>query len=58
MEKDQFQIEKGYDNVTKTFRIPVPMAERLEKLAAENNISFNALVIQCIQFSLDHLKLS
>ncbi len=58
MEKDKFQIEKGYDNVTKTFRIPIPMAERLEQLAAENNISFNALVIQCIQFSLDHLKLS
>ncbi len=57
MENGKFQIEKGYDNVTKTFRIPIPMAERLEKLAAENNISFNALVIQCIQFSLDHLKL-
>ncbi len=57
MENGKFQIEKGYDNVTKTFRIPIPMAERLEKLAAENNISFNALVIQCIQFSLDNLKL-
>lgn len=57
METGKFQIEKGYESVTKTFRLPVPMAERLEKLAAENHISFNALVIQCIQFSLDHLKL-
>ncbi len=57
MDECKFQIEKGYENVTKTFRIPIPLAERLEKLAAENHISFNALVIQCIQFSLDHLKL-
>lgn len=57
MEERGFQIEKGHDTVTKSFRIPVPLAERLEKLAAENHISVNSLVVQCIRYSLEHLKL-
>lgn len=51
----KFQIEKKYDTVTKTIRLTASLGEQLEKLAAENGISFNALVIQCIQFSLKHL---
>ena len=47
-----FIIAKGYNQITKTIRIPEPMAEQLDKLAAENNISFNQLVNQCIQFAL------
>ena len=47
-----FRIAKGYEQVTKTIRIPEPVAEQLDKLAAENNISFNQLVNQCIQFAL------
>lgn len=49
-----FKIAKGYDHVTKTIRIPMPMAEQLENLAAENCISLNQLVNQCIEFALDH----
>ncbi len=48
-----FRIAKGYEQVTKTIRIPEPVAEQLDKLAAENNISFNQLVNQCIQFALN-----
>lgn len=40
--------------MTKTIRIPMPMAEQLENLAAENCISLNQLVNQCIEFALDH----
>ncbi len=47
-----FIIAKGYEHVTKTIRIPEPVAQQLDKLAAENNISFNQLVNQCIQFAL------
>ncbi len=49
-----FRIAKGYDHVTKTIRIPAPLAEELEHLAAENCISLNQLVNQCIQFALDN----
>ena len=48
-----FRIAKGYEQVTKTIRIPGPVAEQLDRLAAENNISFNQLVNQCIQFALN-----
>lgn len=51
---DMFRIAKGYDHVTKTIRIPEPIAHELEQLAAENSLSLNQLVIQCIQFALDH----
>ena len=34
-------------------RIPEPIAEKLEQLAADNNISFNQLVNQCIIFALE-----
>lgn len=47
-----FKIAKGYDHVTKTIRIPVPLAEELETLAAQNDISLNQLINQCIQFAL------
>lgn len=56
MEKAEFRIERKYETETKTFRIPIPMAEQLQKLAEENNVSVNGLIIQCIQFALEHLK--
>ena len=49
-----FKIAKGYDHVTKTIRIPAPLAEELETLAARNNISLNQLINQCIQFAMEN----
>ncbi len=50
---DMFKIAKGYDHVTKTVRLPEPIAMKLETLATENSLSLNQLVIQCIQYALD-----
>lgn len=50
-----FKIVKGYDSVSKTIRIPEPTAQKLEQLAGANNISFNQLVNQCIEFALSHM---
>ena len=55
LKTNMFKIAKGYDSVSKTIRIPEPVVERLETLAAENNISLNQLVNQCIHFALEHL---
>lgn len=49
-----FKIAKGYENVTKTIRLPIPLAEKLEKLASQNGISFNQLINQCIRFALEN----
>lgn len=50
-----FKIPKGYENVTKTIRMPEPIAHELEILAAKNSISFNQLVVSCIKFALNNI---
>ena len=49
------EITKGYESVNKTFRIPVHIVEELERLAGENNTSVNKVVIQCLEYALDHI---
>lgn len=49
-----FQVQKPeYSN--KTFRMPTELVARLEKLAQQNDISLNQLVIQCCRYALDDL---
>ena len=50
-----WKIQKGYDSVSKSFRLPVELVEKLDKLAFENNISLNQLIIQCLTFAIDNL---
>ena len=50
-----WKIQKGYEYVTKTFRLPVEQVNELDKLAYENNLSLNQLVIQCLNFALENL---
>ena len=52
------EIEKVYQSVTKTFRIPVNIVEQLEHLAGENNTSVNKVVVQCLQYALDNIATS
>jgi len=40
----------------KTIRMPDELIGRLEKLAAQNDISFNQLVIQCCEYALSNMK--
>lgn len=53
---NMFKIQKGYDSESKTFRLPVELIKRLEALAAQNKLSLNQLVIQCLNYSLDNLE--
>lgn len=50
-----WKIQKGYNTVNKSFRLPDKMVENLDQLAFKNNISLNQLVIQCLKFALDNL---
>lgn len=50
-----FKIQKGYDTVTKSFRLPIELVERLDALAYRYNLSLNQLVVQCLNYSLDNL---
>ncbi|MBQ8965525.1 hypothetical protein [Ruminococcus sp.] len=50
-----WKIQKGYDSVSKSFRLPTELVDELDKLAYENNLSLNQLVIQCLNFALENL---
>ena len=46
------ELEKGFESVNKTFRIPVNIVEQLDRLAGEYNTSMNKIVVQCLQYAL------
>jgi|ADurb_Gly_03_Slu_FD_contig_21_1238784_length_324_multi_3_in_0_out_0_1 predicted HicB family RNase H-like nuclease len=50
-----FRIKKGYNSISKTFRLPIDLVDNLEKLATDNNISLNQLVIQCLEYTMENL---
>lgn len=49
-------IIKKPTSSNRTVRMPDELIERLSKIASEQNISFNQLVIQCCEFALEHLN--
>lgn len=49
-----FEIKKP-QNSNKTIRMPDDLIQRLQKLADENDISFNQLVIQCCEYALENM---
>lgn len=53
-----FKVEKELKsaNIPRTVRFTEPLFEKLNKLAAENDISFNLLVLQCCKYALDNLE--
>jgi HicB family. len=53
-----FKIPKGYDTISKTFRLPIDLVEEMETLAAKNKISLNKLVTQCLQYAMDNIDTS
>lgn len=53
-----FRIEKVYSkaNIPKTIRFTEDLDEKLFKVASEENISFNELVLRCCKFALDEYE--
>lgn len=51
-----FRVKKDrieYEN--KSLRLPTDLIEKVQGLADKNDISFNKVVIQCIDYALDHM---
>ena len=50
------KIEKEYSgaNTPRTIRFTEKLFYQLHQVAAENNISFNLVVLQCCKYALDH----
>lgn len=52
-----FELKKDYSEYeNKSLRMPKELIEAIQKLANENNMSFNKVVIQCIEYALENLK--
>ena len=53
-----FKIKNNFKNanVPRTVRFTDTLNEELNKLAIDNGISFNSLVLQCCRYALDNLK--
>ena len=52
-----FEIKK-ISVINRTIHMPDSLIEKLEKLAAKNDILFNELVIQCCEYAIEHLTQS
>lgn len=52
-----FEIKKPTSS-NKTIRMPDSLIEKMEKLAAVHDISFNQLVVQCCEYALENLDKS
>lgn len=50
-----FKIEKP-EYVNKTFRIDKRLVERLEQTAQQEDVSVNALVVQCCEYALNNMQ--
>lgn len=43
-------------NTPRTVRFTDDLFEKLSKVAAENNVSFNLLVLQCCKYALENME--
>lgn len=50
------KIKDGHDYITKSFRIPVELIERLEDIAVKHKLSLNKLVIQCLEYAEKNME--
>lgn len=50
-----FTIKQGDDTIIKSMRMPKRMAQKLDRLAAENKVSFTDLVLQCLEYAMDNM---
>lgn len=50
-------LKKGYNLVSKSFRLPKELANKIDNLARKNNLSCNQLVIQCLNYAINNLDI-
>lgn len=50
---EKFNIEKE-EHVNKTFKIPMKLVHRMNKICDIKNVSLNKLVVKCIEYALEN----
>lgn len=52
-----FKLKKDYsDYEYKSLRLPTNLIKEVQELANSNNMSFNKVVIQCIEYALENME--
>ena len=52
-----FKIKEDYAAYSyKSVRLPDKIIEKLDELAKQNSLSFNRVVLQCIEYALDNME--
>ncbi len=52
-----FKLKKEYiEYENKSLRLPKDLIDKVQTLANENQMSFNKVVIQCIEYALDNTE--
>lgn len=52
-----FRLKKDYiEYENKSLRLPVDLINQIQALANDNNMSFNKVVIQCIEYALNDME--
>ncbi|TGY97970.1 Arc family DNA-binding protein [Petralouisia muris] len=52
-----FKLKKEYiEYENKSLRLPKDLIEKVQALADENQMSFNKVVIQCIEYALENTE--
>ena len=52
-----FELKKEYvEYENKSLRLPKDLIIKVQQLANQNNMSFNKVIIQCIEYALDNME--
>ena len=52
-----FKLKKEYSEFeNKSVRLPKVLIDKVQELAGEYEMSFNKVVIQCIEYALDNME--
>lgn len=52
-----FIIKKDYvEYENKSLRLPKDLIDEVQNLANQNSLSFNKVIIQCIEYALDNME--
>ncbi len=50
-----FKLKKEYvEYENKSLRLPKDLIVKIQELASKNNMSFNRVIIQCIEYALEN----
>jgi len=50
-----FKLKREYvEYENKSLRLPKDLIIQVQELATQNNMSFNKVIIQCIEYALEH----